>query len=320
MRKRKYDLFVDFDTPLVSAAATQQENTILVTHIQSGRKKHYSTRTDFKNWLKENPKWKPSQFEIEDCQTVVGSVRKAVDGLLARMSDIADANPVKTVRFGLGGPYGNFRDKVARIQPYKGQRPAKPLLFNAIKERLIKEIGSYIVQPSTNIETDDIASIWLYEHKEFGEDSERSVMHCDKDLNQCVGWHSDWKRWDAQPSYVKDFDAFYHMCWQSLRGDACDNIQGIPYAVESVVEKFGLRRGKGFGEVSATKCLSDCTTKEQLAQRVAWIYRETFQDGLLVPDGGTMSWIEVMDENMQLLKMLDYVGQQYKFSEEWNIK
>jgi hypothetical protein len=223
------------------------------------------------------------------------------------------------VKFVLGGVHGNFRDKIARIQPYKGQRPAKPLLFNAIKEKLIKEISGYIVQPTSNHESDDVVSMWLAEHRQYGEDSDRAIQSPDKDLKMCVGWHTDSKRWDDPAYYVNDFEGFYQLCWQSLRGDSIDNIMGIPCAVPPVQEKFNLRKGKGFGEVSATKCLSDCKTKEQLAERVAWIYKETFKDGLSIPSGDTLSWIEVMDENIMLLKMLDYEGQIYKFSEEWNI-
>lgn len=314
---RKYDLLVDFDTPLVSAAAAQQKNTILAKHIQSGRKKEYENRTAFKNWLKDNPKWKAEQFEIEDVQTIVGSVNNAVEGLLGRMSEIAESNPVKSVKFVLGGPHGNFRDKVARIQPYKGQRPAKPLLFSAIKEKLIERIPNYIIQPHTNIESDDVCSVWLSEHKQFGEDSDRAISSPDKDLKMCVGWHTSASRWDDPAEYVDDFEGFYQLCWQSLRGDSIDNIMGIPHSVDSVRERFGIRRGKGFGEVAATKCLVDCSSKDELAQRVIWVYKETFKDGLTIGSGKTLSWIEVMDENIQLLKMIDYVGQQYKFSEEW---
>lgn len=317
---RKYDLYVDFDTPLVSAAAAQQKNTILVKHIQSGKKKEYDNRTAFKNWLKENPKWKPEQFEIEDCQTIVGSVNNAVEGLLGKMSDIVESGPVKSAKFILGGPHGNFRDKVARIQPYKGQRPSKPLLFNDIKAKLLKRIPDYIVQPWGAFESDDVCSMWLAEHREFGKESNRAIQSPDKDLKMCVGWHTDAKRWDDEATYTDDFSGFYQLCWQSLRGDSIDNIQGIPHSVPSVREKFGIRAGKGFGETSATKCLSDCKTKEELAQRVAWVYKETFKDGLVIPSGETLSWIEVMDENLQLLKMLDYEGQVYKFSEEWDIR
>jgi hypothetical protein len=316
---RKYDLYCDFDTALVSAAAAQQKNTIFARHIASGRKKEYDNRTAFKNWLKDNPKWKPEQFEIEDNVTIVGSVNNAVEGLLGRMNDINESNPVKSVKFVVGGPHGNFRDKIARIQPYKGQRAAKPLLFNDIKAKLLKRIPEYIIQPKTNIESDDICSIWLAEHREYGEDSDRAISSPDKDLKMCIGWHTDATRWDDAATYMKDFEGFYQLAYQSLRGDAIDNIMGIPHAVDSVRDKFGIRKGKGFGEVAATKCLVGCETKEELAERVAWVYHETFKDGYELSDGTVLSWVEVMDENVMLLKMLDYVGQQYKFSEEWDL-
>lgn len=316
---RKYDLLVDFDTALVSAAAAQQKNTIFARHIATGRKKEYDNRTAFKAWLKENPKWTAEQFEIEDNATIVGSVSNAVEGLLGKMSDICESAPVKSAQFVIGGPHGNFRDKVARIQPYKGQRKSKPLLFNDIKAKLIKRISNYITQPDSNIESDDICSIYLAEHVEHGEDSDRAISSPDKDLKMCVGYHTDANRWDDAAEYVNSLDGFYQYCYQGLRGDAIDNIQGIPHAVDSVREKFNLRRGKGFGEVSAAKCLEGLKTHEELAQRVAWVYRETFKDGLVLPSGEMLSWREVMDENMQLLKMLDYKGQQYKFSKEWGI-
>ena len=316
---RKFDLYVDFDTALVSAAAAQQKNTIFARHIASGRKKEYDNRTAFKNWLKENPKWKAEQFEIEDNATIVGSVNNAVEGLLGRMHDISESNPVKSVKFVVGGPHGNFRDKIARIQPYKGQRGEKPLLFSAIKEKLLKRIPEYIVQPSTDIESDDVCSIWLTEDRYLGEDSCKAISSPDKDLKMCVGWHTDATRWDDAAHYVNDFTGFYQLAWQALRGDKIDNILGIPEAVESVRDKFGIRKGRGFGEVAATKCLAGCASKEEIAQRVAWVYKETFKDGYVLDDGTILSWVEVMDENVILLKMLDHVGQVYKFSEEWGL-
>ncbi len=318
--KRKYDLLVDFDTALVSAAAAQQENYILAKYSLTGKTKEFENRTAFKAWLKDNPKWNAGQFEIVDQHRIVGSVKQAVNGLMGRMSDICDSNPVNSAKFVIGGIHGNFRDKVARIQPYKGQRAAKPFLFNDIKKKLIQEIPAYIIQPSGAWESDDTVSMWLAEEAHLGKESTRAISSPDKDLKMCVGWHTDAKRWDDTPTYVNELEGFYQYCWQGLRGDVIDHIQGIPFAVPSVQEKFNLRKGKGFGEVSATKCLADCKSQMDLAQRVGWIYKETFQDGLVIPSGETLSWIEVMDENMMLLKMLCYEDQRYKFSEEWNIK
>lgn len=232
---RKYNLLVDFDTALVSAAAAQQKNTILARYSANGKAKAFDNRTNFKAWLKDNPKWSAEQFEIEDVNTIVGSVRNAVDGLLGKMNDICESNPINSAKFVIGGVHGNFRDQVARIQPYKGQRKAKPLLFNDIKAKLIKEISSYIIQPSSNHESDDVVSMYLAEHAEYGEYSDRAISSPDKDLKMCIGWHTDANKWDAPAIYTKDFEGFYQYCWQGLRGDSIDNIQGIPQDRKSVV-------------------------------------------------------------------------------------
>jgi hypothetical protein len=235
------------------------------------------------------------------------------------MSEISESSPVRSVKFVVGGVHGNFRDKVAKIQPYKGQRVAKPLLFNSIKNKLIEKISSHIIQPTGSFESDDVLSMYLAEHKEHGSDSDRAISSPDKDLKMCVGWHADANRWDDEAIYTEDFEGFYQYCFQGLRGDPIDNIQGIPYAVESIQRQFGLRKGKGFGEVSAAKCLADCKSKEELANRVAHLYKETFKEGLKISTGEILSWTDVMDENMQLLKMLDHEGQEYKFSKEWGL-
>lgn len=316
---RKYNLLCDFDTALVSAAAGQQQNTIVATFNANGKSKPFDNRTAFKAWLKDNPKWTSEQFTITDKRTVVGSARKAVDGLLTRMSNISESAPVNTVKFVIGGVHGNFRDSVARIQPYKGQRAEKPLLFNDIKKLLIKEIGQYILQPQGSFESDDLASMYLAKEVHIGEDSDSAISSPDKDLKMCVGWHTDANDWGNAATYTKEFAGFRHLMVQALTGDKVDNIQGIPKLVESVQKRFGLRKTSGFGLVSAEGCLKDADTQEELVSRIAYVYKETFQDGLTLPCGEVLTWVEVMDENIQLLKMLDYEGQVYKFSKEWNI-
>lgn len=316
---KKYDLLVDFDTALVSAAAGQQQNTIIAEFLASGKKKEFDNRTAFKAWLKDNPKWTPEQFSITDKHSVVGSARKAVDGLLTRMSNISESAPVKSVKFVVGGVHGNFRDAVARIQPYKGQRGDKPLLFNDIKKLLLKEISEYIIQPQTSHESDDVLSIYLHEDVDKGEKSVRAISSPDKDLKMCVGWHTDANNWEAPAVYTTELQGFYQLCLQALQGDKVDNIQGIPFLADSVQKRFGIRKTSGFAAKSAEGCLAGAETKEDLVERVAFVYKETFKDGLALTDGTVLSWVEVMDENIQLLKMLEYEGQVYKFSKEFSI-
>jgi len=317
---RQFDIITDFDTPLVAAAAVQQKTTINVKHEKTGRVKEFDNRTQFKAWLKDNPKWSVEDFSIEDNVFVVGSVNQAVEGLLVQMHELTELPFAKTTKFALGGVHGNFRNDVARIQPYKGNRPTKPLLFEKIKKELIKRVGKHIIQPDTNIETDDLVSIYLFEEKHLGEKSSRCISFIDKDLKTCTGWTTSFKAREF-PLYIDELTAFKNLCYQSLLGDKIDNVLGIPHQAEAVQKRFGLRKGKGFGEVSASKCLLDAWGFEECIEVVTFVYQETFKDGLLLPDGVTkLNWVEVLDENMKLLKMLDYVGQDYVFSKEFNIK
>ena len=315
----KYDVLVDFDTPLVAAAASQQKNTVIVTHLKSGRTKEFEGKAEFNKWLKENPKWKIEDFSLKTNSVIVGGVNQAVENLSDKMEYLMSQPFVNSCKFVMGGVHGNFRDKIARIQPYKGNRAEKPLLFNKIKEKLISKKKEWIIQPDTNIESDDVLSIYLAEDRHLGEKSKRCISFIDKDLKTCVGWSTSFKT-NNTPLYIDEHTAFKNLCYQSLRGDQIDNVMGIPYQVDSVRERFGLRKGRGFGDVSAAKCLLNAFGYEECVEVVTFVYRETFKDGLTLPDGTVLSWVDVMDENFKLLKMLDYVGQDYIFSKEFYIK
>lgn len=315
----KYDMLIDFDTPLVSAAAVQQTNSIEVTHTKSERSREFDNRTQFKEWLKDNPKWTTEDFTIEDKPYVVGSVNQAVEGLISQMHNIAEADCVRTVKFCVGGVHGNFRNDIARIQPYKGQRTEKPLLFTRIKKELLRRVPDMILQPQGAFETDDLLSMYMFEEKHLGTKSKRAISFIDKDLKTVVGWSNSFKTMEA-PVYIDELAAFKNLAYQSLLGDSIDNIMGIPHQVDSVRERFSLRKGKGFGKVSAEKCLIGADTMEDIIERVVFVYQETFKDGYTLPDGTKLNWLEVLDENMQLLKMLDYEGQQFIFSKEFGIR
>lgn len=316
---KQFNILVDFDTPLVAAAASQQKNTINVKYLRTGKVKEWENRTAFKKWLKEHPRWALEDFSIEDNSCVVGSVNQAVESLLGKMNDLTELPFAKTTKFVLGGVHGNFRNDIARIQPYKGNRSPKPLLFEKIKQKLISRVPQHILQPQTNIESDDLLSIYLAEEKHLGEKSSRCISFIDKDLKTCTGWTTSFKDREF-PIYIDELTAFKNLCYQSLLGDKIDNILGIPKQVESVQKRFGLRKGEGFGTVSATKCLLNAWGYDECVEVVTFVYQETFKDGLLLEDGTKLNWLEVLDENMKLLKMLDYIGQDYIFSKEFGIK
>lgn len=119
----------------------------------------------------------------------------------------------------LGGT-GNFRNDIATIKPYKGNRPAKPIHYQAVRDYLIEYWGAELVD---GMEAEDKASI------EYLKDPEnRCLVHIDKDLDQVPGLHYNWKT-DGGISYtISKADANLNFWTQVLTGDPTDSIVGLP--------------------------------------------------------------------------------------------
>lgn len=115
---------------------------------------------------------------------------------------------------------GNFREKIAVTQPYKGNREnlQKPAYYEDIRARLVKRWGAYEVQGA---EADDEIAIHLTENK--------NAISCsiDKDLRQVPGKHLNWLK-EPSPVQVSQEDADHWLFCQALAGDPTDNIPGIP--------------------------------------------------------------------------------------------
>ena len=130
---------------------------------------------------------------------------------------------------------GNFRDRIATIRPYKGNRTAdKPVHMQAIREYMVRQWGAQVIW---GYEADDEVSIL---QTELGDDC--VVCGIDKDLLQVPGWHyvpeKGFKRVSASEGLLR----FYA---QVLSGDTTDNVPGCykvgrKTAVE-LVKKAGPR-------------------------------------------------------------------------------
>jgi hypothetical protein len=113
----------------------------------------------------------------------------------------------------------NYRDKIATIRPYKGNRDklARPVHYGAIRDYLVRYWAAEVVEGE---EADDRISILA----RLSENSTSVVASIDKDLDQIPGKHYDFVK---RVHYsVTDEDAalaFYRQC---LSGDAVDNIPG----------------------------------------------------------------------------------------------
>ena len=113
----------------------------------------------------------------------------------------------------------NFRDEVATIAPYKGNREdsTKPEHYSAIKEYLIEVHHAVVVEGQ---EADDAMAIAACQRPD-----EVVICTIDKDLDGVPGMHYNWKH-DALYCVEEDeADRFFYT--QLLTGDSTDNIPGL---------------------------------------------------------------------------------------------
>lgn len=163
----------------------------------------------------------------------------------------------------------NFRDEVATIKPYKGNRPdRKPAAYDDITDWL-REQGAIV---SDGVEADDLLSI--------NQTEDTVICSVDKDLLQVPGHHYDFVK--DEFCEIDEIQGWYNLCVQILAGDPTDNIQGIP--------KIGVKK--------AEKILDGLETQEDMLAAVKAAYELHYGD----------SWEEFFNENAILVYMLRYNG------------
>ena len=115
----------------------------------------------------------------------------------------------------------NYRDELATIQPYKGNRDTeKPVHYQAIKDYLIGSHGGVVID---GMEADDAMGI------EQGLVPDSIIITRDKDLRMIPGPKYYWEFRGRAEDYFEVVDPegmnfFYH---QILTGDSGDHIPGL---------------------------------------------------------------------------------------------
>lgn len=126
---------------------------------------------------------------------------------------------------------GNFREQLATILPYKGNRDPthKPKYYREIKEHMADKWGAEVVQ---GVEADDAIATEQWSHKD------RSTVICtiDKDLDQIPGWHYNYVKGLFYNVSLRDANAW--LFWQMLEGDRTDNIPGINKVGPKTIQKW----------------------------------------------------------------------------------
>lgn len=200
---------------------------------------------------------------------------------------------------------GNFRDEIATLQPYKGNRDpsvARPYHFKTVEEHILATYPAHIEEGR---EADDIlAEIqfrdWFKVMSSGGEESALSTIIAsrDKDLRNVPGMHYSWACGENQPvkplRYISIQEALSNFYYQMLIGDNTDNIIGCGMKHETkwgwmkdeegndLLDEQGnkvprmMMRRKGVGSSKAIKIINSCDNFEELHDKVHSCYVEVF--------------------------------------------
>lgn len=160
----------------------------------------------------------------EPLEYVLATVKRAVEGILENFPGR------KEQRLYLTGK-GNFRDTLATIQTYKGNRSpdSKPKYYKEIRDYLVDVWNAEVIEGQ---EADDAMGIYQWSHK----DKSTCIVSIDKDLRMIPGYHYNFVK--GVIDYVDLPQANYNFFRQTLTGDRSDNIPGISGVGEKRSEKL----------------------------------------------------------------------------------
>lgn len=211
-------VLIDFDVVVYSSAFAAQKTSYIYNGVEyEGKRK-----------LREAC---PNAVE-DEIETIVraeplGHARQCARQLIQSILDACA--PVAEVKGWLTGP-GNFREKVATIQPYKGNRTQQPPVWKSeIQDYLVTECGGEFVN---GIEADDKLVV------EFLKAPERSIVATiDKDLAQVEGIKLyNWQK--KTLTTIDEVTAKRNFYKQLLKGDPTDHIKGVEGIGDAKAEKL----------------------------------------------------------------------------------
>lgn len=186
-----------------------------------------------------------SRKEIEPVEHALALIKTVLEKIKSRYPD-ADCQIYLTP------PVGNFRDQIATVAKYKGNRDA------AARPKHFKDLAAYLKDQHDAItaageEADDTISIVA------NREGHRSIIvSLDKDLDQIPGLHYNWVK-EEEYTIGKKEGAINLYC-QVLAGDTTDNIPGI----------------EGIGPQKARKMLEACSSIYDCWEVVRGAYRDKY--------------------------------------------
>lgn len=154
----------------------------------------------------------------------------------------------ESYRIFLTGP-GNFREKIATILPYKGNRDPshKPKYYKEVKDYLINVWKAEVIE---GMEADDMMGITQWAAR----DKSTVICTIDKDMLMIPGYHYNLN--SKEQKWVDLDEANKMFFWQMLVGDSTDNIPGI----------------KGMGVVRSSNLLDPLHGDANAMKEAVWPY------------------------------------------------
>ena len=333
----RFDLIiVDSDTALYQAAKFVQEDYVIVKNLLTGISKEFKNKSTFQGlkktgnnegWLGEinqflGVDFKQTDFEITqhtrlkpDIINHLEEAEKQFAYFVGSIKSLPYANDYKLCLAG----EGNFRNQAAKILPYKGSRPDKPIVFAELKAKIHEQYKSKIIL-ANDCESDDNLGIYAAQNQAYFRKNGKYkylLAYLDKDMKQLWGPYLKLNAKEDGVQFISPFEAAYNFAFQLLIGDkGTDNIQGLPDLAPETREKYGIKKGKGCGEASAEKILGGSTTIPELFGRVVECYKDFYKEGYhTVGDPNShvtmYNWKDFLAENGLLLWMQRTKGQRF---------
>lgn len=228
-------LIVDGD-PICYAGgfAAEKNHWSLVAATEGGMQQLFFDPSDgktanekMKAWIAANPDVeilsKDKEVRAEPVSHALEIVRSSLESISKEVAEHFEFKTDSRVLI-LSGKT-NWRDKVATLLPYKGNRDPthKPVHYQAIRDYMVDAHGARVTD---GIEADDMCAMlgWEQYRKEMGRADGYCIASIDKDLDQIPGWHFDYLK--KVFYYIDAEDAAKSFWQQVLSGDPTDNIGG----------------------------------------------------------------------------------------------
>lgn len=313
---------IDLDFVKYAIASVGEERTIEVTHLASGNKKSFKTRTEFYGhhakksggWLGELNKdrttkglvpFKVEDFTIEDKQTISEPIENILHSAKLMVESALEASGA-TSYTAFSGKGDSFRVELSTLLKYKGNREdmLRPLQLDEVTKYLNRKFSAEIV---TGIEVDDRVTIETHKDKNsfiLGVDKDYysagtrffNVNKPEEGIIDCSGfgglWEDDKKKIRGKGRLFK--------YWQVLSEDTSDN-----YAANCFSDiKWAAK--------SAYKALKDCRNDTEAFVAMRDSFKLLYPEPKVVTGWRgneiTIDWLYVMQECFDMAHMLRWEG------------